>query len=230
MRQKHPHRSGAAATGRQKEGAEARTDAPTSTATPAAPPVAAANARARALPGDLVAGDWTETYLEELAKTCEREESATVAGVSLRTVFRRKAADPKFAELENEVMQQVQAAKIESEITRRAIRGVVSTTVSRDGKTITEKVEYSDTLLLRLAERLETGSWRQKHQVEQTTGPKVWPTRAERKAALAKMREDQEAAKAALGGGLRVRTADQTGQNGVAGSPLPREQEPGAGA
>lgn len=51
--------------------------------------------------------------------------------------------------------------------------------------------QYSDSLLLRLLERLETGSWCQKQQQQIEHGsPGAFATRAERKAALEKARAE----------------------------------------
>lgn len=94
-------------------------------------------------------------------------------------------ADPEFARGESEAMG-VAKDMIEDEIKRRAIEGVEEP-VYQGGKLVGHVRHYSDTLLLRLAERYETGSWRSKVQVEQTTDLSN-PTRAHRKERLEKAR------------------------------------------
>lgn len=131
---------------------------------------------------------WAPRYLAELEITGQKLDSAKLAEVNLRTVQRHRAADREFAELEAAAME-VGADLVESVITRRAIDGVVTQrTTMPDGRVI-EKWDYSDTLLLRLAEKIETGSWRQKQQIEHSA-PGIFATRAERKAALEKLRQE----------------------------------------
>jgi hypothetical protein len=113
-------------------------------------------------------------------------KAAKAANVSARSVQRRRALDPVFAAEERERMEIVKDA-VESEITRRAIEGVTRKRYDRNGNLISEEIEYSDMLLLRLAERTETGSWRQKQQIEHSEGL-VFKTRTERKRALEEAR------------------------------------------
>ena len=101
--------------------------------------------------------------------------------------------DGNFAADEAEVML-VARDMIEDEITRRAIEGIEEPIFGSGGAGVgTVQVgtvrRYSDTLLLRLAERSETGSWRQKQQIEHSA-PGVFNTRAERKAQLEKLRQE----------------------------------------
>lgn len=143
--------------------------------------------------------EWVPRYLVELEETAQKADSATLAGVSLRTVQRHRASSQEFAKLEAAAME-VSADLIESVITRRAINGVVTQrTIMPDGR-IVEKWDYSDMLALRLAEKIETGRWVQRQQIEHGV-PGSFGTRAERKTALEKIRQEaQESEARSLGG------------------------------
>lgn len=133
------------------------------------------------------APDWAPAYFAAL-EVCrgQKTKAAKAADITPRSVQRRRLNDHAFATAENERMQFVKDV-VEDEITRRAIDGVVRKRYDRNGKLISEEIEYSDTLILRLAERLETGTWRQKQQIEHG-GEIGYATRAERKKALAEAR------------------------------------------
>lgn len=143
-----------------------------------------ANARAPVGPPD-----WAPAYLSAL-EVClgQKIKAAEAANVTPRTVQRRRNIDAGFAAEEQDRMEVVKDA-VESEITRRAIEGVTRKRYDRNGKLISQDIEYSDVLLLRLAERTETGSWRQKQQIESSLRF-AYATRAERKAALEKARAE----------------------------------------
>lgn len=150
--------------------------------------------------------DWSAAYVAELAhnggqivKACE------VAGITLSVMCRRRKSDPVFAAEEREA-QEVARDAAESEARRRAIEGVEKRWFDKEGKLIRIEREYSDTILLRLLEKLETGSWRQKQQIEHGT-PGAFATRAERLAAL-------EAARAEIAATGGKAIAGQ-GQNGA---------------
>lgn len=132
--------------------------------------------------------DWAPAYLSALEVSLgQKIKAAKAANVTPRTVQRRRKIDATFDAEEQDRMEVVRDA-VESEITRRAIEGVTRKRYDRNGKLISEEIEYSDALLLRLAERTETGSWRQKHQIEHGSSM-VFATRA-RKAALEKARSE----------------------------------------
>jgi hypothetical protein len=141
---------------------------------------------------------WIETYLGELEQHGQKCKAAKVAGVTIRAVQKRRNSDPAFASNESDAMA-VAKDLVESEIFRRAIDGVQTVIISKEGKIITTKTEYSDQLLLRAAERLETGSWRQKQQIEHSAAsPLQFATRAERKAAIERARAEMAAGQAKL--------------------------------
>jgi hypothetical protein len=149
--------------------------------------------------------DWAPAYLAALEASARKAASAKLAGVTLRSVQRRRVTDANFAAEEAAAMM-VASDMIEDEITRWAIEGVEEPVFGSGGKGCgTVQVgtirRFSDTLLLRLAERSESGSWRQKQQVEHST-PGMFATRADRKAALEKARADiaREDAKERAGG------------------------------
>ncbi len=112
--------------------------------------------------------------------------SAEAAGVDARTVCRRRKADPVFAAEEQDTLQVAKLAA-EDELRRRAVEGVSQKFFDRNGNVTSEKVEYSDTLLLRLLEKLDP-TWRQKHQMD-VTGGLQFDTRETRAKALAEARQ-----------------------------------------
>jgi hypothetical protein len=137
--------------------------------------------------------DWAPAYFAALEASARKAASAKIAGITLRSVQRRRETDAAFAAEELSAMT-VAGDMIEDEITRRAIEGIEEPVFGSGGKGVgTIQVgtirRFSDTLLLRIAERTETGSWRQKQQMEHST-PGMYATRAERKADLAKMRAE----------------------------------------
>lgn len=141
---------------------------------------------------------WIETYLGELEQHGQKCKAAKAAGVTIRAVQKRRNSDPAFTREETDAMA-VAKDLVESEIFRRAIDGVQTVVIYKDGKIITTKTEYSDQLLLRAAERLETGSWRQKQQIEHSAATALqFPTRAARKEALERARAEMAASRAAL--------------------------------
>jgi hypothetical protein len=159
---------------------------------PVSPPYARAHAAARP---SRPAEDWPTQYFQELEATGRMTDSAQAAGVSLRTVQRRRRVDQSFAREEKEATACCRHRAI-SELTRRAIDGTEEVTISGTGKNrrVHKRTVYSDTLLLRLLEFQETGSFRQKQQVEHSRSPMAsLPTLADRKRRLA----EAEAASAA---------------------------------
>lgn len=155
-----------------------------------------ANARARATVNPRAVVDWAQAYCEAIKITFGRiHASAKAAGISPCRVRARRATDEAFARMEAEALAVAQEGA-DDEARRRACEGVVTETVTttKGGETVTRtKIEYSDTILLRLLERLETGSWRQKQQIEHSA-PDAFQTRAERIAALEKARAEIAAA------------------------------------
>lgn len=134
--------------------------------------------------------DWGPAYLAALEVSARKGASAKLAGVTLRTVQRRRESDPAFAAQETTSMR-VAADLIEDEVTRRAVEGVEEPVFGSGGRGVgTVQVgtirRYSDTLLLRLAERTESGSWRAKQQITpaEPCDELLSMTRAERKARL----------------------------------------------
>lgn len=191
-----PPKNGTPSTENVTGGPPISSPAPIKNATPGAPVVAAPIARAGVsqldgpLPGQWA--PWMAVYLAKLAESGQKGASAKAADVSLFAVWKRRHGDAEFARAENDA-QRVFDDGLESEAYRRAVDGVTTVITRKDGSTFT-KTEFSDTILLRLLERRETGSWRQKLDVKhqgQVEG--VFMTRAERKADLERiMREDAE--------------------------------------
>jgi hypothetical protein len=123
--------------------------------------------------------------------------AAKLAGVTLRTVQRYRFRNFEFEKAEVDALQMA-IESAESEAFRRAIDGVerIHFHTDKDGAVHEHKErKYSDTMLLRLLERLETGSWRQKQQPEARSGRAIFATRIERKAALEKARSELASAR-----------------------------------
>lgn len=146
--------------------------------------------------------DWTGPYLAALeANGGSFKRAAAAARVSYSTVWERRQADAVFASFEDAAIARAQRV-LESEAVRRAVEGTkVIRFQPKTGK-IFHDLQYSDLLLLRLLEKAETGSWRQKQQVEHSGGV-TFKTRAERVAAL-------EKARAAAGVSAASQTTPQT--------------------
>jgi hypothetical protein len=129
---------------------------------------------------------WVGPYLECLALSGSKMEAARAAGVNPSTVMRHRNREPGFIKAEEDALRQA-IAVVESEIRRRAMKGVMRVRYGRDGKVLSREIEYSDTLILRLAERLERGTWSQR-QIMEHEGAVTFKTKAERQAALEKAR------------------------------------------
>jgi hypothetical protein len=132
---------------------------------------------------------WLEPYLEGLALSGLKKTACRLAKVNRSTVMRYRDAHPEFERREELAFKKALVNVLEPEITRRAVEGVRKVRYGRDGKILSVEREYSDQMALRLAERLETGSWRQKQQIEHSGGI-GFKTAAERKDALAKARAE----------------------------------------
>lgn len=137
---------------------------------------------------------WHLRYLEILEESGGQKCVASkAAGVSLKTLAKHRKMLPAFEQAELDVLK-LSLTFAESEAIRRATDGVESIyrriVKDKDGtETVHEHVEikYSDTLLLRLLTRLESGTWRDSKVVEANT-TMTFKTRAERKAALEQAR------------------------------------------
>jgi hypothetical protein len=114
------------------------------------------------------------------------KKAAKVASVAYSTVWERRKSDPVFARSEDDAVKRAQRL-LESEAIRRAVEGTKRIRFQPKTGKIYYDTEFSDVLLLRLLEKNETGSWRRNHVVEQRN-EFCFKTRAERKAALEKMR------------------------------------------
>lgn len=155
------------------------------TETSAAPPKKPNKPYVRA--GVRQAADWAPRYLKALEITGGNwTKAAKAAKVGITTVWQRRQRDSEFER--DEISVVARSVKVlEAECIRRAIDGVSKIRFQpQTGKVLYER-EYSDTLLLRALEHSETGSWRQKQQIEHSGGM-TFRTRAERKAALEQAR------------------------------------------
>ncbi len=130
--------------------------------------------------------NWTELYLAELEVTGRQVAAAAAALVSVNGVRYRRTIDPAFARAEREALANSRVVAID-ELTRRAIHGTDVVTITGTGKNRREvrRTVYSDTLLLRLLEYQETGSFRLKQQLEHSGGIASAPTLADAKRRLA---------------------------------------------
>jgi hypothetical protein len=145
------------------------------------------NARAQEAGPSRPVGAWIEPYLEALAGCGLKMVAYKAVGVTASTVMRRRGKDVGFAKREELAFRSALINVVEPAIMKRAIRGVKKIRYGRDGKILSIEHECSDQLALRLAERLETGTWRQKPQIEHSRAV-GFRTRADRIKALAEAR------------------------------------------
>lgn len=132
-------------------------------------------------------GDWATIYFASLEATGGNyTRSCRAAGVGRTTVWERRQREPEF---EREEIAAIKRGikTLESEAVRRAVEGVRKIRFEPKTGKIHYEREYSDTLMLRLLEHSETGSWQQKQKIEHSGGLS-FRTRSERKAALEQAR------------------------------------------
>jgi hypothetical protein len=134
---------------------------------------------------------WIKPYLESLAVQGYKMRAYRDAGVNASTVMRYRDRNPEFETREETAFRKALKNVVEPAIIKRATIGLRKVRYGRDGKILQIEREVSDVLVLRLAERLETGSWRQKQQIEHSGGM-TFKTRAERKEALRQMAKELE--------------------------------------
>lgn len=140
---------------------------------------------------------WESAYLAILSKHGQKTKAAKAAKVDPSTVCDRRNIDPEFAQDERRAMKAA-AASWESEAVRRGVDGVITQTRFHPitGKKIGETRTFSDTILLRLLVKGETGSWRDSAKVEFAGSVDFTQmTRAQR---VAKLEEARKAGKAPL--------------------------------
>lgn len=157
---------------------------------------------------------WKPLFIEALATNGGHIGNAiNAAGTDRTTHWEARQSDPDFAAAELAAFRRSRII-VEDAAYGRAIDGIVtSITTYPDGRVI-EKREYSDTLLLRCLERLETNSWRSKLIVEQHGG-QISQTRAERKAKLERARAKMAATLANDSSGVLLRHGENGGVEGA---------------
>jgi hypothetical protein len=157
---------------------------------PQRPTAADESTRTRTAAAPSLHGLWVPAYLAAVEITGGNfTKAARAAKVHRSTVWEWRRDNDEFAKAEADACRRGMKT-LHAEAIRRAVDGVRSIRFQPKTGTIHYERVYSDTLLLRALEHAETGSWRQKQQVEHSGGV-VFKTRAERKAAL-------EAARAAM--------------------------------
>lgn len=151
-------------------------------------------------------GDWVGKYLLALESNGGSfKKAAEAAKVAYSTVWERRKIDPVFARSEDDAVKRAQRL-LESEAVRRAMEGIRRIRFQPKTGKVYYDIEFSDILLLRLLEKNETGSWRRNHVVEQRSSI-TFATRAERKAALEKVRAAMQ--KQTPGGALNRQSESQ---------------------
>ncbi len=134
--------------------------------------------------------DWRPAYFAALqVRAGNRSKAANDVPVDYATVWKERQKDPEFAKLEAQIVDQG-TDMLEDEAIRRAYEGCPHYTLDRKtGKTVITRIEYSDTLLLRVLETRRP-HWRPKSAVDVTSGGKSFDTRADRKRALSEARSN----------------------------------------
>lgn len=136
---------------------------------------------------------WMPAYLAALAIHGIKVQAAASASISPRSVCRQRLISPEFAAAEEETMKVVTELCV-SEAVRRATQGVRRPVFGSLGSgagtgQVGEVTEHDNTLLLRVLEWRETGSFRQRQQIE-TGSPGAFATMADRKAELERARQE----------------------------------------
>lgn len=141
---------------------------------PTAPPYAPARRKPqKAEPSH----NWLELYLAELEKCGVQKMAAAVAFFSISGIRNRRRIDPAFASAEREARAGFRDIAV-GEAIRRGVHGTEEVIVTGHGKNRREvrRTVYSDTLLLRVLEYQESGSFRQRQQVKHSGGIASLPT------------------------------------------------------
>lgn len=120
---------------------------------------------------------WTAGYLTALAKHGQKVKAAKDCDVDPSTVIYMRRRCPEFIIAEKAAMEDAKEV-FESEAIRRAVDGVERVHYGRDGRVTSREIIFSDAILLRLLEKTETGSWRQRQQLE-VGGPHSFGTLGE---------------------------------------------------
>lgn len=159
---------------------------------------ATAPARKRAPQKPPAPANWPDLYIDELTVCGVMHMAAAVACVTVRGVYDRRERDQAFAKREAKALRDFRACAI-AEITRRAVHGNEERIETGSGKSrrVVIRTVYSDTLLLRLVEYQETGSFRQKQQIEHSGGFASLPTLADKKKRLEEAKREADADEAA---------------------------------
>jgi hypothetical protein len=112
-----------------------------------------------------------QTYLDDLAKHGNVSKAARAAGMRLKTVLQYRKADKDFAEAE-ELAQQEAADALEEAAFERAVNGIETTLVGKDGEFKGFKTNYSDSLLTLLLKGAKPDKYadRQKSEISNPDG------------------------------------------------------------
>ena len=115
--------------------------------------------------------DWRQTFINELAQTCNVSLAAAKAKVGRRTVYDARDADPAFAAAWDEAIE-IAVELMEGEVHRRAFSGTLKP-VYQGGLKVGEIREYSDTLAIFLLKAHKPDKYRERSTVEHTGGTVV---------------------------------------------------------
>lgn len=105
-----------------------------------------------------------QRFLEHLKSTANVTLSARLAGVSRRTAYNHRAADPEFLSAWNAAVDEA-IELLEAEARRRAVDGT-DRPVYQGGKLVGYVREYSDTLLMFLLKGHRPEQYRERHHVK----------------------------------------------------------------
>ena len=106
-------------------------------------------------------------YLEALESTGEVSSSASLAEVSRQCIYDRMKADPEFLAA-CEAAQGRLDARIMGTVRKLAVEGTTVYTYGKDGKVATEKVVFSERVLLAWLKARHRDIWGDKVEVDQT--------------------------------------------------------------
>lgn len=105
-------------------------------------------------------------YLEALEQSGEVTAASSAAGVGRQCIYDRMKADPDFAALCEQAQSRLDA-RIMGTVQKLAIEGTTVYTYGKDGQVATEKVVYSERILLAWLKRRNRAEWGDRVEVDQ---------------------------------------------------------------
>lgn len=103
-------------------------------------------------------------FLAALVETCSVAHACKAVDINRCTAYRWRDAEPEFARAWDSA-KDLGVEILEDEAVRRAYEGVLQQTLTKDGKEIATRTEYSDTLLIFLLKGNRPNKYRERMDV-----------------------------------------------------------------